>query len=165
VTVADECPPVAVSRRIGAPAAEIFRILADPARHPELDGSGMVRGVVTRGVISGVGDVFVMKMYFSALGDYEMNNHVVDFEPNRRIGWEPAPGRGHPGAQESGDARWGHRWTFDLVPDGPDATVVTESYDCSRAPAAARASMDNGRTWIDSMTATLERLDELVNAS
>jgi hypothetical protein len=161
----DECPPVAVSRRIGASAADIFRILADPARHPELDGSGMVRGVVTQGVISGVGDVFVMKMYFSALGDYEMNNHVVDFEPNRRIGWEPAAGRGHPEAQPSGDARWGHRWTFDLVPDGPDATVVTEIYDCSRAPAAARASVDNGRTWIDSMAATLERLEGLVKAS
>jgi hypothetical protein len=33
----------------------------------------------------GVGDVFVMNMYYSEPGDYEMNNHVVEYEVNRRI--------------------------------------------------------------------------------
>jgi hypothetical protein len=42
-----------------------------------------------------------------------------------------------------------------------DATIVTESYDCSRAPAQAWAEMDNGRVWIASMTETLARLDAL----
>jgi hypothetical protein len=46
--------------------------------------------------ISGVGDVFVMKMYFTELGEYEMNNHVVEYEPDRRIGWEPEAGAGTP---------------------------------------------------------------------
>ena len=78
--------PVKVSRRIDAPAAMIFRVLTDPGRHAELDGSGMLRGAVTTTPISGVGDVFIMKMYFSELGDYEMNNHVVEYEPDRRIG-------------------------------------------------------------------------------
>jgi hypothetical protein len=63
-----------------------------------IDGSGMLRGAVSGAVISGVGDVFVMKTYYSEPGDYEMNNHVVEFEPNRRIGWEPEAGRGHPEA-------------------------------------------------------------------
>ena len=84
---------VRVSRRIGASAAVIFGVLADPQRHMELDGSGMVRGAVTTAPVSGVGDVFVMKMYFSELGDYEMNNHVVEYELDRRIGWEPEAGR------------------------------------------------------------------------
>jgi hypothetical protein len=35
----DQCPPVAVSRRICAPAHDIFQVLANPARHPEFDGS------------------------------------------------------------------------------------------------------------------------------
>jgi hypothetical protein len=35
--------PVSVSRRIQAPAAELFAVLADPARHPGIDGSGMLR--------------------------------------------------------------------------------------------------------------------------
>lgn len=158
--VSEEHEPVAVSRRIGAAAGHIFQILADPRRHLDLDGSGMLRGAVTETVVSGVGDVFVMKMYYSRHGNYEMNNHVVEYELNRRIGWEPAPGHGHPDASST-DARWGHRWTFDLVPDGPEATIVTEIYDCSRLPEDERAGMDNGRIWIESMRKTLERLDEL----
>jgi hypothetical protein len=158
-----DCQPVSVSRRISAPAHEIFQILASPARHLELDGSGMLRGAVSPAMISGVGDVFVMKMYFERLGHYEMNNHVVEFEPDRRIGWEPEAGRGHSGAAPDGaeSSRWGHRWSYDLVPDGPDATVVTEIYDCSSAPADQRAGMKNGQVWADSMAETLERLDAL----
>jgi hypothetical protein len=161
----DACPPVTVSRRIAAPASTIFGVLTDPVRHLDLDGSGMLRGAVTTAPVSGVGDVFVMKMYFAALGDYEMNNHVVEYEPDRRIGWEPAAGRGHPGAGLDADDRWGQRWAYELTPDGPDATLVTEIYDCSRVPAAERAGMDNGRTWIESMAQTLERLDRICTGS
>ena len=118
----------------------------------------MVRAAVGAVPIAAVGDVFVMAMYYPALGDYEMDNHVVEYLQDRRIGWEPAPGRGHP---EAGGPRWGHRWTFDLEPDGVDSTVVTESYDCSLVPDETRASMDQGRVWIDAMSATLERLDSL----
>jgi hypothetical protein len=157
--------PVKVSRRIQAPAHEIFQVLANPARHLELDGSQMLRGVVTTGMISGVGDVFVMKMYYYRHGNYEMNNHVVEFEPDRRITWEPEAGRGHPDLVDNPDqARWGHRWGFELTADGPGATIVTEVYDCSRVPADEREDMDNGRVWIDSMTKTLERLDALCAA-
>jgi hypothetical protein len=154
--------PVTVSRRITAPASAIFEVLVDPRRHVELDGSGMLRGAVTSEVISGVGDVFVMKMYFDALGDYEMNNHVIEYEPGRRIGWEPESGRGHRDASaEVSQRRWGHRWSYELEPDGPDATIVTEIYDCSRAPEDQRAGMDDGKVWIESMAETLERLDRI----
>ena len=82
--------------------------------------------------ISGVGDVFVMKMYFTELGEYEMNNHVVEYEPDRRIGSEPEA-RGHPNAasEASQQARREQRWSVELTPDGPDATTVTEIHDCS----------------------------------
>ena len=154
---ADECQPVTVSRRIKAPAGDIFRVLADPRRHLDIDGSGMLRGAVSEVMISGVGDVFTMRMYYSEHGNYEMNNHVVEFEQDRRIGWEPEAGRGHRDSTPA--ARWGHRWSFELTPDGPDATIVTETYDCSRAPEQQRAGMDDGRVWIESMAGTLERLD------
>src|SRR5262252_3079054 len=156
----NEYHPVTVSRRIEAPARDIFRVLADPRRHLEIDGSGMLRGAVSEEMISGVGDIFAMRMYYSAHGNYEMNNHIVEFEQDRRIGWEPEAGRGYPDTvPDSTAARWGHRWSFELTPDGPDATIVTEIYDCSRAPANERAGMDNGRVWIESMAGTLERLD------
>ena len=93
----------------------------------------MLRGACPDAVVSGVGDVFVMKMHYSSHGDYEMNNHIVEFEPDRRIGWEPESGRGHPDALRA-RRRWGQRWIYDLVPDGPAATIVTEIYDCSRLP-------------------------------
>ena len=159
----DDCQPVAVSRRICAPAHDIFGVLADPVRHLDFDGSESLRGAGSTAVISGVGDVFVMKMYFPHLGEYEMNNHVVEYEPDRRIGWEPEAGRGHPDAAPGGSAatRWGHRWSYQLAPDGPDATVVTEIYDCSQAPEDERAGMDYGKVWIKSMARTLERLDAL----
>jgi hypothetical protein len=151
---------VRVSRRIGAPAAVIFGVLADPGRHLELDGSGMLRGAVTTAPVSGVGDVFVMKMYFSGLGDYEMSNHVVEYELDRRIGWEPEAGRGHPDAAAGqGGSRRGHRWSYGLVPDGAGATVVTEIYDCSGAPERARADMSDGEVWAGAMARTQERLD------
>jgi hypothetical protein len=92
-----------------------------------------------------------------------MNNHVVEYEPDRCIGWEPEAGRGHPNAasEASQQARWGQRWSYELTPDGPDATIVTEIYDCSGAPEDERAAIDNGSIWVDSMNRTLERLDGL----
>jgi hypothetical protein len=117
-----------------------------PARHQEFDGSESLRGAATATVISGVGDVF-----------------VVEYEPDRRIGWEPEAGRGHPNAApgSSAPARRGQRWSYHLTPDGPDATVVTEIYDCSQAPEDERAGMDNGKVRIEGMTKTLERLDAI----
>jgi hypothetical protein len=152
--------PVAVSRRIAAPAADIFRILTDPGRHTELDGSGMLRGAVSGDVVRAVGDVFVMRMHYRPYGDYEMINYVVEYEPDRRVAWEPEAGRGHPDTApgSTAPARWGHRWIFELIPDGPDATIVTEMYDCSRAPGDEQASIDGGRIWVESMTGTLQRL-------
>jgi uncharacterized protein YndB with AHSA1/START domain len=148
----DECKPVLVSRRIEAPAAEIFKLLADPERHPEFDGSEMLRPGASNKVIVGVGDVFVTKMYFAAMGDYEMHNRIVVFEPDRSIAWEPG---------NSELARNGSRWRFDLVPDGPNATVVTETYDCTDSPEEVRDAVDNGNAWLTGMTKTLERLDML----
>jgi len=159
----EERERVSVSRRIAAPAAELFSVLADPSRHVELDGSGMLRGAASSTVIQGVGDVFVMRMYYAEHGDYEMNNHVVDYKRDRRIGWEPEAGLGHPDAG-SPEARWGHRWSFELAPDGTDATIVTEIYDCSSAPADESASMDDGRIWLAAMTETLERLENVTLA-
>ncbi len=59
-----------------------------PVNHPLIDGSGMLREASDE-VISGVGDVFAMKMHNGEMGDYEMSNYVVEYELNRRISWEP----------------------------------------------------------------------------
>jgi uncharacterized protein YndB with AHSA1/START domain len=148
----DDRKSVSVSRRIEAPAADIFRLLVNPDRHPEFDGSGMLRPGASNRVIAGIGDVFVTKMYFTAMGDYEMHNRIVVYEADRCIGWEPA---------NAELIRNGSRWTFDLTQDGPDATVVTETYDCTDSPERVREAVENGNAWIAGMTMTLERLDRL----
>jgi uncharacterized protein YndB with AHSA1/START domain len=161
--VEEESARITVSRRISAPAERIFGVLADPRRHTDLDGSEMLRGATSDDVVTKVGDVFEMKMYLEEVGDYLMVNYVVEFEPNRRIGWEPAPGDA--AASEDGEypigVPTGHRWSFELTPDGANATIVTEIFDCSSAPAELREATKNGETWIDSMTATLARIDSL----
>lgn len=148
----DERTSVSVSRRIMSPAADIFKILADPDRHPEFDGSGMLRPGASNRVIVGVGDVFVTKMYLAAIGDYEMHNRIVAYEADRCIGWEP----GNPELPRNGS-----RWRFDLTPDGPNAAIVTETYDCTDSPESVRNVVNNGNAWLAGIAKTLERLDHL----
>ena len=167
----EETKPFEASRRIEATAALIFEILANPQRHKDFDGSGMLRGAVVDRPISGVGDTFTMKM--NRLGDdYLMINYVVEFEPDRRIFWEPAPG--DPSRAEGDDPSKvgipaGYRWGYILTPDGDDATVVTEIFDCGPLEEFRQSLLSDGGTWIngtnsmlESMTASLERLDRLV---
>jgi hypothetical protein len=118
-----------------------------------------------------VGDTFTMKMH--RLGDdYLMLNYVVEFEPDRRIFWEPAPG--DPSRAEGDDPSKvgipaGYRWGYILTPDGADATVVTEVFDYGTVTEEIRQSLlRDGGAWIngnnsvlESMTASLERLEKI----
>jgi hypothetical protein len=162
----DTCPPVQVSRTIEAPAGDLFRLLARSGNHPLIDGSGMVRQADPDVIISGVGDVFVMQMHNDEMGDYQITNHVTEFEPGRRITWEPvltAASRAEDQA-DIGDPGH-HRWTYDLRSAGTGSTVVTEIYDCSRAPEWLRKAVRNGNRWTAVMTRSLENLEALATAS
>jgi hypothetical protein len=166
----DGSKPIEASRRIEAPAAHIFEILANPHRHMDFDGSDMLRGAVLGRPISDVGDTFTIKMH--RLGDdYLMINYVVEFERDRRIFWEPAPG--DPSRAEGDDPAKvgipaGYRWGYILIPDGDDATVVTEVFDCGPLEEIRKSLRSDGGTWIngsnsvlESMTASLERLEKI----
>ena len=170
--MSEDIRPIEVSRRIEAPADSIFEILANPQRHMDFDGSDMLRGAVLDRPISEVGDTFTTKMH--RLGDdYLMLNYVVEFEPNRRIFWEPAPG--DPSRTEGNDPSKvgipaGYRWGYILIPDGDDATVVIEVFDFGTVTEDIRQSLlHDGGTWINgnnsmlaSMAASLERLETIV---
>ncbi len=146
---------VSVSRRIGASPDAIFRVLTDPGRHTGIDGSGMLRGAITTDAVTQVGDVFAMKMHHAEMGDYEMNNTVVQFEPGRRIVWEPS-------RRDVETDSWHYRWGYVLEPDGDDATRVTEFFDLSHSPEEAHVATKDGEVWREAMSATLERLDGAV---
>jgi hypothetical protein len=158
----DTCQPVPVSRTIKAPADKLFDIIARPANHPLIDGSGMVREGLD-GVIGGAGDVFIMKMHRDETGDYEMANHVIEYEKGRRIVWEPVPHNVPP--EDADDVVPGrYRWGYELTPLDDGSTLVTETFDCSRSPQWLREATKNGTGWIDAMTATLAKLDTLSRA-
>jgi len=44
--------------------------------------------------------------------------------------------------------------------DGPGATIITETYDCTEAPEWLRRAVKNGQRWAAAMTTTLEKLDQ-----
>jgi hypothetical protein len=147
-----------VSRTIRAPAERLFAVLADPAKHPGIDGSGMLRES-SDPAISGVGDEFTMKMYHANRGDNETTNHVVEYVLNRRIGWEPVISAVSRPEQEADiGTPMRHRWVFELTAAGQDSTVVTETYDCSRSPEWMREK--GASRWVPAMSTTLEKLDE-----
>ena len=160
--MADESKPVEVSRRIEAPASRVFDLLSNPQRHVEFDGSDMLRGAVFNRPISGVGDAFSMKMNRQGT-DYLMLNYVVEFEPDRRIFWEPAPGDLAPAGGEPSAVGIpaGYRWGYVLTPDGDDATVVTEVFDYGSAPEELRQRVRDGGEWVEAITASLARLEKI----
>ncbi len=138
---------LSVARRIGAPPEDVFALLADPRRLPAIDASGSVVAARTEQSVTGVGDVFTMAMRGRDTGDYEVENHVVAYEPDRLLGWAPAT---------TGGERGGQTWTFALTPDG-DGTRVTHTYDWSEV------ALDRLRPYLPvvdapGLAATLDRL-------
>jgi hypothetical protein len=109
-----------VSRRVlvAAPAAEIFALVADPHRHPELDGSGTLRDTAVTGPDRlSKGDTFSVGMKQYGV-PYKIISTVTEFEDGRLIEWR------HP---------LGHRWRWELVETEPGRTQVTETFDSSDA--------------------------------
>lgn len=114
---------ISASRLIDAPAAAIFEILSNPEHHAALDGSGMVQSDSKSDRITAVGQVFTMNMHWDKMGgDYQTDNHVVGYDPNKLLAWKTAP---------AGEVPPGWEWVWELQPDGPDATQVSVTYDWS----------------------------------
>lgn len=156
---------VSVSRSIDAPAAVLFAHLARPVDHPAIDGSGLVRSS-THQVVSGVGDVFEMAMCNDFLGDYVIENHVVEFERDRRIAWEPVlKETAHPEAQSNIGVRAHLRWRWELAPQPDGVTLVTESYDLSRSPEWLHEATREGEDWRQAMETSLENLARMVEGT
>jgi uncharacterized protein YndB with AHSA1/START domain len=155
---------VSVSRRVEAPAEQLFALLADSANHPLIDGSGMVLEPAPAVTVSKAGDAFVMNMHHDRFGYYQMSNEVVEYEPGRRLTWEPSRVVSPEEREEDGgSARY--RWGWVLSPESPDATTVTETFDCTRSPDDLRDAVKEGEGWRDAMTESLVKLELLAKAA
>jgi uncharacterized protein YndB with AHSA1/START domain len=129
----DDNRQLQVSRVIDAPPERIFAVLADPARHRELDGAGMLRDLDSGDApVTAIGQAFVMNMNQDGIGDYQMRSEVVVYEADRRIGWAPAI---HPpGALASIIGELdpsGHTYAWELEPAADGRTRVIHTYDWS----------------------------------
>ena len=149
---------VSVERVIPAPAASIFDLLADPARHVEIDGSGTVVGPRSaRARRRALGDSFGMDMKLGVA--YATRNVVVEFEENRRIAWRTLA------ASPLDKLFTGRTWRYELEPvDG--GTLVRETWDSTTEAWPGRLAMGRlaGLTRRN-MEATLRRIEEVVTAA
>jgi uncharacterized protein YndB with AHSA1/START domain len=156
-------PSISVSHDIPAPAGRIFSVLSRPAAHPDVDGSGMLRNALEDMVISKVGDVFALNMFNDTIGDYVIENRVVEFEPERRIVWEPVMrSSDKPEVQASIGVSARCQWGWQLEPLDAGRTRVTEFFDCSRSPDWLQEATLGGERWRPAIEASLENLKRLV---
>jgi uncharacterized protein YndB with AHSA1/START domain len=121
-----------VTGTVDAPPEQVFALLADPARHVEVDGSSMCVGCPTAS-ITGVGQSFVMDMYRDGLGKYQVRNEVTEFEPGKRFAWRTNLETSSPEIEAfRGDITLGGTtWAYSLEPTGDGKTKVTHTYDWS----------------------------------
>ena len=149
---------VTVQRLIPAPAAAIFDLLADPSRHPQIDGSGTVIAPTSAGSRRlGLGDTFGMSMKLGV--PYSTRNVVVEFEPDRLIAWQTLA------AAPLDKVVTGRVWRYELVDQG-SSTIVRETWDISRdrqRVALRRGNMP--RSTKRNIERTLERIATVVEGS
>jgi uncharacterized protein YndB with AHSA1/START domain len=155
--VANPRDSVSVNRIIAATPQRIFDVLADPARHPEFDGSGSVKAAAQGSPQRlSLGAKFQMAMKRGVA--YSMVNTVTEFDENRRIAWSPKPSSGR-------GSRWvGRIWRYELEPAGA-GTKVTETWDISKeALRFVLRYLAAGQTR-KGMEKSLEQLDALATKS
>ena len=145
---------VTVERVIPAEPKAIFDLLADPARHHEIDGSGSVREAKAGSQRLALGSRFGMAMKMGLR--YSMSSEVVEFEDDRRIAWQTR------GGGRVGRHLGGRIWRYELRPV-PGGTEVHESWDIRQETRLFRPLIRVGAsTTRKNMAATLERIERVV---
>lgn len=147
---------VTAERVIDAPTATIFDLLADPQRHAEFDGSGMVQGEIRGPERLALGEKFGVGMRQGRFA-YRSLNRVIEFVPYRRITWETV------GEAKGFRFIGGQRWSFAMFPLVPpegvaDSTLVQHSYDWGAARLAPLIGLVFPRRMAAALPITLERL-------
>lgn len=150
-----------VERVIAAPAERLYPLVADPARHKDIDGSGTVLKAIelaTPGTLLTVGEEFGMDMDFG--GKYSMTSTVIEAEPYTRFAWQSRP--------HKQSAKWRFifggriwRYEFESVAGG---TLVRESWDLSKEP-LRMVVIGYRSTTRRNMQRTLERMAALVETA
>jgi uncharacterized protein YndB with AHSA1/START domain len=142
---------VSASREITAGPGWIFELIADPAQQPHWDGNDNLAEAPAGQRVHRAGDVFTMTLTSGGI----RQNHVVEFEEERRIAWMPA---------EVGQVRPGHLWRWELEPVSASRTRVTCTYDWTQLKDEKRFGRARATT-AGKLRASLDRLAALAEAS
>jgi hypothetical protein len=127
---------VSATGRIAAPAHEVWLIVSDPARHAEIDGSGMVQAASDATPLTAVGQTFEMDMDRRPLGDipdmaeYKVRCTVTRLLPDRLIEWA---------VRAAGKPPGGHVYGWQIEPVGEAACLVTNYCDWTNISDQLRA--------------------------
>ena len=127
---------VTATRRIAASAHAIFLLVSDPARHVDIDGSGMLQAAPDARPLTEVGQTFDMDMDRRPLGDipnmaeYKVRCTVTQLIPDRLIEWT---------VRAVGKPPAGHvyGWQIESLTDGE--CLVSNYYDWTRISDELRA--------------------------
>jgi hypothetical protein len=137
---------VSAERVILAEPKAIFDVLADPAKHSVIDGSGTVQASRTQQRLA-MGQSFGMSMRnrFS----YKTNPVVTEFQEGRVVAWRN---------------KGGPTWRYELFP-AEGGTRVVETYDLTTLRGGTLIKLTGvAKRTQQNMIKTLERLDRLVTS-
>jgi len=148
---------VTVERVIHAPASAIFAVVADAARHPEIDGSGtLIKAKPDAPDHLELGSEFGMSMKMGV--PYSMVNTVIEFEQDRRIAWQGKP------SGFFGRFVGGRIWRYELE-EADGGTTVRESWDITQDKQRSFLKRGKlGEQTAANMTKTLDRLAEITES-
>ena len=149
---------VSAALTVAVSAARVFAVLADPATHSAIDGTGWVQEAADRAPLTEAGQIFRMNMYHPGHpdGNYQTANKVQALDPPRVIGWLTGTEKAD-GHLEFG----GWIWRYDLAPLGPSQTEVTLTYDWSAVPQSIREHLQFPPFGPEHLTNSLHHLAEL----
>jgi hypothetical protein len=147
---------------IDAAPHAVFAVLADPAMHAAIDGTGWVREPLDAAPLTQTGQLFRMAMYHENHPDknYEMANQVEAFQPDRTIEWKPGQRSSESGAVEFG----GWTWRYDLEATAQSQTAVTLTYDWSAATDFVRGFIQFPPFGQDHLDNSLQHLSDLATS-
>jgi uncharacterized protein YndB with AHSA1/START domain len=153
---------VSVTRRIAAPADVVFRIVSDPARHVDIDGSGMLQVATDARPLTEVGQTFDMDMDRRPLGDipnlaeYQVRCTVTQLVPDRLVEWDVAG---------VGRSPLGHVYGWEIEPVSDGECVASNYCDWTGISDKWRERVRWPVVPVDRLERSIENLEHIVTGN
>lgn len=157
-----------VQRRIDASADALFRLLCDPAKHVEIDGTGMLRVAGDGTALTHVGQTFEVDMdrrpqrttdnteayldLVREVPDYRVTCTITQLVPGRLIEWA---------VQAVGKPPAGHVWGWQILPLDDGQCLVTNYCDWTNVRNELRARFHWPVVPVDRFARSVENLERI----